>query len=53
MNISEENALKAAHVLLALGEDIAGDLFANLTKEEIYALNRGMQALSQVRENRQ
>jgi flagellar motor switch protein FliG len=53
VNISEENALKAAHVLLALGEDIAGDLFANLTKEEIYALNRGMQALSQVRENRQ
>ena len=53
MNISEENALKAAHVLLALGEEIAGDLFANLTKEEIYALNRGMQALSQVRENRQ
>ncbi len=52
-NISEENAMKAALVMLALGEDIVSDIFAKLTKEEIYALNRGMHALSQVRENRQ
>ena len=52
-NISEENALKAALVLMALGEDIASDVFARLGKEEIYALNRGMHSLSRVKENRQ
>jgi flagellar motor switch protein FliG len=45
--------MKAATVLLALGEEAASDIFAKLGKEEIYALNRGMHELSKVRENRQ
>jgi flagellar motor switch protein FliG len=49
----EENPLKAAAVLLALGEGVAGEIFSKLTKEEIYALNRGMQKLSTLRDNRQ
>jgi flagellar motor switch protein FliG len=53
MNISEEQAMKAATVLLALGEEAAETIFSKLTKEEIYALNRGMHELSTVRENRQ
>jgi flagellar basal-body M-ring protein/flagellar hook-basal body protein fliF/flagellar motor switch protein FliG len=51
--ISEVDATKAANVLLTLGEEIASDLFARLGKEEIYALNRGMQKLSTIQENRQ
>lgn len=51
--MSEENPTKAAGVLLALGEDVAGDIFSKLSKEEIYALNRGMQQLGKVRDNRQ
>ena len=39
--------------MLTLGEEIASDLFARLGKEEIYALNRGMQKLSTIQENRQ
>jgi flagellar motor switch protein FliG len=53
MNISEETAMKAATVLLALGEDAAASIFSTLRKEEIYALNRGMHELSKVKENRQ
>jgi flagellar motor switch protein FliG len=51
--MSEDNPVKAAGVLLALGEDVAGEIFSKLTKEEIYSLNRGMQKLSMVRDNRQ
>ena len=47
------DALKAALVLMALGEEIASDLFGRLGKEEIYALNRGMHSLSRIKENRQ
>ena len=53
MNISEETAMKAATVLLALGEDAAASIFSTLRKEEIYALNRGMHELSKIKENRQ
>lgn len=50
---SEENAMKAAQVMLALGEELAGPIFQTLTKEQIYTLNRGVNTLSNVRENRQ
>jgi flagellar motor switch protein FliG len=45
--------MKAATVLLALGEEAAASIFSTLRKEEIYALNRGMHELSKVKENRQ
>jgi flagellar basal-body M-ring protein/flagellar hook-basal body protein fliF/flagellar motor switch protein FliG len=51
--INEVDATKAATVLLTLGEETASGLFAKLGKEEIYALNRGMQKLSTIQENRQ
>ncbi len=51
--MSEVDATKAATVLLTLGEETSSNLFAKLGKEEIYALNRGMQKLSTIQENRQ
>ena len=51
--MSEDHPVKAAAVLLALGEEFAGNIFSKLSKEEIYSLNRGMQKLGTVRDNRQ
>lgn len=51
--ISETDATKSATVLLTLGEELSSELFTKLGREEIYALNRGMQKLSTIQENRQ
>jgi flagellar basal-body M-ring protein/flagellar hook-basal body protein fliF/flagellar motor switch protein FliG len=51
--ISESESTKSATVLLTLGEDLSSEIFSKLGKEEIYALNRGMQKLSTIQENRQ
>lgn len=45
--------VKAALVMLLLGEDVAGDVFRRLSKSEIRNLNRGMGDLSGVTEAQQ
>ena len=50
--ISEPEATKSATVLLTLGEELKSTVLS-ARREEIYALNRGMQKLSTIQENRQ
>ena len=51
--LNEANIMKAANVLLSLGENITALLFAELNKEDIHALNKGMKALSKTLANQQ
>lgn len=51
--LTESNAVKAANVLLTLGEEISGLLFGNFSKADIKSLNQGIKKLSSIIENHQ
>ena len=50
--ITESNTVKAAHVLLTLGEEMASTIFGQFSKDDIKLLNQGMKTLSRTLENR-
>ena len=52
-HLTESNTVKAAHVLLTLGEEVASTIFGKFSTADIKLLNQGIKKLSRTLENRQ